>query len=79
MAALPSIPDFSISRINLSDRSTEDSNGFGSVDVVRQLGDALRRHREDLGMLVTLEVGKILSEGLGEVQESIDMADLAVV
>jgi aldehyde dehydrogenase (NAD+) len=47
-------------------------------EVVRQLGDELRRHKEELGRLVTLEVGKILPEGLGEVQEMIDMADLAV-
>ena len=47
-------------------------------EVVRQLGDALRQHKEDLGRLVTLEMGKILSEGLGEVQEMIDMVDLAV-
>ncbi|HEY0782410.1 MAG TPA: aldehyde dehydrogenase family protein, partial [Thermoanaerobaculia bacterium] len=47
-------------------------------EVVRQLGEELRRHKDDLGRLVTLEVGKVLSEGLGEVQEMIDMADLAV-
>ena len=47
-------------------------------EVVRQLGDELRRHKEALGRLVTLEMGKILSEGLGEVQEMIDMVDLAV-
>ena len=47
-------------------------------EVVRQLGEELRAHKEELGRLVTLEVGKILSEGLGEVQEMIDMADLAV-
>jgi len=47
-------------------------------ELVRAVGDALREHKDDLGRLVTLEVGKILSEGLGEVQESIDMADLAV-
>jgi len=47
-------------------------------EIVRQLGDALRAHKEDLGLLVTLEVGKIRSEGLGEVQEMIDMADFAV-
>jgi aldehyde dehydrogenase (NAD+) len=47
-------------------------------EVVRQLGDELRRHKDDLGRLVALEVGKVLSEGLGEVQEMIDMADLAV-
>src|SRR4029079_11414135 len=47
-------------------------------EVVRQLGDELRRHKQELGRLVTLEVGKIVSEGLGEVQEMIDMCDLAV-
>ncbi len=47
-------------------------------EVVRQLGDALRQNKDALGALVTLEMGKILSEGLGEVQEMIDMADLAV-
>ena len=47
-------------------------------EVVRQLGEALREHKEDLGRLVTLEVGKIRTEGLGEVQEMIDMADFCV-
>ncbi len=47
-------------------------------EVVRLLGDELRRHRDALGKLVTLEMGKILAEGLGEVQEMIDMVDLAV-
>ena len=47
-------------------------------EVVRQLGEELRVHKQELGRLVTLEVGKVLSEGLGEVQEMIDMADLAV-
>jgi aldehyde dehydrogenase (NAD+) len=47
-------------------------------EIVRQMGEALRAHKEDLGKLVTLEVGKIHSEGLGEVQESIDIADFAV-
>jgi aldehyde dehydrogenase (NAD+) len=47
-------------------------------EVVRQLAQALREHKEELGRLVTLEAGKIVSEGLGEVQEMIDMADLAV-
>ncbi|HEX9669709.1 MAG TPA: aldehyde dehydrogenase family protein [Thermoanaerobaculia bacterium] len=47
-------------------------------EIVRQLGDELRRHKQELGALVSLEVGKVVSEGLGEVQEMIDMADLAV-
>jgi len=46
--------------------------------IVRELGDALREHKEPLGRLVSLEMGKILSEGLGEVQEMIDMCDFAV-
>ncbi len=47
-------------------------------DYIRRLGNALREHREALGALVTLEVGKILPEGVGEVQEMIDICDLAV-
>lgn len=47
-------------------------------EIVRQMGNAMRAQKDDLGRLVSLEVGKVLSEGLGEVQESIDMADLAV-
>jgi aldehyde dehydrogenase (NAD+) len=47
-------------------------------EIVRQLGLALRDAKDDLGMLVTLEAGKIRSEGLGEVQEMIDMCDFAV-
>lgn len=47
-------------------------------EIVRLMGEKLREHKDDLGKLISLEVGKILSEGLGEVQESIDMADLAV-
>src|SRR3954451_4097366 len=47
-------------------------------ETVRQLGNALREHKHDLGQLVTLESGKILAEGEGEVQEMIDICDLAV-
>jgi len=47
-------------------------------EVVRQLGEELRAHKESLGRLVSLEAGKILSEGLGEVQEMIDICDFAV-
>ena len=46
-------------------------------EVVRQIGDALRAHKDDLGALVTLEMGKIYAEGKGEVQEMIDIADFA--
>ncbi|HEY7609259.1 MAG TPA: aldehyde dehydrogenase family protein, partial [Alphaproteobacteria bacterium] len=47
-------------------------------ELVRRLGEALRQHKEQLGRLVTIENGKILQEGLGEVQEMIDICDFAV-
>ena len=47
-------------------------------EAVRLLGEALRAAKDDLGALVTLENGKIKAEGLGEVQEMIDIADFAV-
>ncbi|MDR8393122.1 aldehyde dehydrogenase family protein [Aliifodinibius sp. S!AR15-10] len=47
-------------------------------EIVRQIGLKLREHKEDLGKLVTYEMGKILQEGLGEVQEMIDICDFAV-
>jgi len=47
-------------------------------EAVRLLGEELRRHRSDLGTLVSLENGKILAEGVGEVQEMIDIADFAL-
>ncbi|MCK6419134.1 MAG: aldehyde dehydrogenase family protein [Alphaproteobacteria bacterium] len=47
-------------------------------ELVRLFGQELRTHKEALGALVTLECGKILSEGLGEVQEMIDICDFAV-
>jgi aldehyde dehydrogenase (NAD+) len=46
--------------------------------VVRQIGNALRERKEELGELVSLETGKIRAEGEGEVQEMIDICDLAV-
>jgi aldehyde dehydrogenase (NAD+) len=46
--------------------------------IVREIGDELRRFKDDLGALVSLEMGKILAEGRGEVQEMIDVADFAV-
>jgi aldehyde dehydrogenase (NAD+) len=46
--------------------------------LVREFGNLLREHKADLGALVSIEAGKIRSEGLGEVQEMIDICDLAV-
>ncbi|HQQ70804.1 MAG TPA: aldehyde dehydrogenase family protein, partial [Alicycliphilus sp.] len=47
-------------------------------ELVRRLGETLRRHKAALGALVSLEAGKITAEGLGEVQEMIDICDFAV-
>lgn len=47
-------------------------------EFVRLLGDELRRGKADLGQLISIEVGKVLSEGLGEVQEMVDICDFAV-
>ena len=47
-------------------------------EIIRQFGNALRDAKTDLGRLVTLEAGKILAEGQGEVQEMIDICDFAV-
>jgi len=46
--------------------------------IVREIAEALRANKEDLGALVSLEMGKIYQEGLGEVQEMIDVADFAL-
>ncbi|KAF1892356.1 hypothetical protein Lal_00010821 [Lupinus albus] len=47
-------------------------------EIVRQIGEALRAKLDPLGRLVSLEMGKILAEGIGEVQEIIDMCDYSV-
>ncbi|CAN5409175.1 aldehyde dehydrogenase family protein [soil metagenome] len=47
-------------------------------EIVRQIGDELRKHKESLGKLVSYEMGKSYQEGLGEVQEMIDICDFAV-
>ena len=47
-------------------------------EIVRQVGEALRMNKEPLGKLVSYEMGKSLQEGLGEVQEMIDICDFAV-
>ena len=70
------------------DRACEDAEGafhqWRTVpaprrgELVRLLGNALREHKDDLARLVTIESGKPLSEGLGEVQEMIDICDFAV-
>jgi aldehyde dehydrogenase (NAD+) len=46
--------------------------------LIREIGDELRKRRRELGLLITTEVGKIIPEGEGEIQEAIDIADFAV-
>ncbi len=46
--------------------------------IIREIGLELRKHKDDLGALVSIEMGKVLAEGRGEVQEMIDIADFAV-
>src|SRR3974377_2085063 len=65
-------------------RATEAFNAWRNVPAPRRgefgrlLAEELRATKDDLGRLVTLETGKILSEGRGEVQEMIDICDFAV-
>ncbi len=47
-------------------------------EIVRQIGNELRKNKNDLGRLVSYEMGKSLQEGMGEVQEMIDICDFAV-
>ena len=47
-------------------------------EIVRQIGDQLRRYKKSLGALISYEMGKSLREGEGEVQEMIDICDFAV-
>ena len=69
---------------NIVARATEAFKAWQKVpapkrgDIVRQIGNALRDHKKDLGELICREVGKIRAEAEGEVQEMIDIADLAV-
>ena len=69
---------------NVMKAATEAAAAWGKVPApkrgaaVRLPGEELRKHKKDLGTLVSLENGKILAEGLGEVQEMIDICDFAV-
>lgn len=67
-----------VSRAREAFRSWRDLPAPRRGEVVRRLGNALRRRKSELGALVTLETGKIRSEGEGEVQEMIDVCDYAV-
>jgi len=70
--------DAAIDRATAAFPAWRDVPGPQRGELVRLLGEELRREKESLGALVTLEVGKISQEGLGEVQEMIDICDFAV-
>ena len=67
-----------IRRANAAQRRWQSVPAPRRGELVRRYGDALRTHKDALGMLVTLETGKLLQEGMGEVQEMIDICDFAV-
>jgi aldehyde dehydrogenase (NAD+) len=70
--------DAAISRAEAAFEEWRDVPAPRRGELVRLLGEELRAAKDDLGALVTLETGKIVSEGLGEVQEMIDICDLGV-
>src|SRR4249919_1696173 len=70
--------DASVSRASRAFEAWREVPAPRRGELVRLLGEELRREKETLGALVTLEVGKIAQEGLGEVQEMIDICDFAV-
>ncbi len=76
--ATPQDYDFAVKRAGAAFQAWQTLPAPKRGEVVRQLGNALRAAKRDLGRLVTLEAGKILAEGEGEVQEMIDICDFAV-
>jgi aldehyde dehydrogenase (NAD+) len=70
--------DFAISRAEEAFSKWRVTPGPVRGETVRKLGNALRDAKHELGQLVTMESGKIVAEGVGEVQEMIDICDLAV-
>ena len=74
----PAAGDAAIARAKDAQRRWQSVPAPRRGELVRRYGNALREHKDALGMLVTLETGKLLQEGLGEVQEMIDICDFAV-
>ncbi len=70
--------DMVVARAEAAQRQWRLVPGPRRGEIVRLMGEALREHCDDLGSLVSLEMGKIKAEGVGEVQECIDIADFAV-
>ncbi len=77
-AATPADVDTAVERATTAFHAWRSTPAPARGQLVRELGEELRRHKDDLGTLVSLEAGKIRSEGRGEVQEMIDICDLAV-
>jgi aldehyde dehydrogenase (NAD+) len=67
-----------VTRANVAQQTWRSVPAPQRGELVRLLGEELRTHKQALGTLVSLEAGKVLSEGLGEVQEMIDICDFAV-
>ena len=67
-----------VARANAAFPAWRDTPAPRRGELVRVFGDLVRRHKTELGRLITLETGKIVQEGLGEVQEVIDVCDYAV-
>jgi len=70
--------DDSIERARQAQRHWRNVPAPRRGELVRQFAQRLRAHKREIGSLVTLETGKIIQEGLGEVQEMIDICDFAV-
>ena len=70
--------DAAVARATAAFEAWREVPGPRRGELVRLLGEELRREKETLGALVTVEVGKIAQEGLGEVQEMVDICDFAV-
>ena len=70
--------DAAVERAAAAFRRWRDTPAPVRGNVIRRFGELLREHKAELGELVSIEAGKIRSEGLGEVQEMIDICDFAV-
>jgi aldehyde dehydrogenase (NAD+) len=77
-SATPGELDGAVARAEAAYRQWRNVPAPRRGELVRLLGEVLRRRKTELGTLVSLETGKILQEGLGEVQEMIDICDFAV-
>eukprot|EP01094_Clydonella_sp_ATCC50884_P013877 TRINITY_DN2419_c0_g1_i1.p2 TRINITY_DN2419_c0_g1~~TRINITY_DN2419_c0_g1_i1.p2 ORF type:complete len:557 (+),score=182.76 TRINITY_DN2419_c0_g1_i1:139-1671(+) len=70
--------DRCVSAMEVAQKSWRTMTAPARGEIVRQVGEELRKHLQALGSLVSLEMGKIVPEGVGEVQEFVDICDYAV-